>query len=169
MIPTQLVNYLYIYLNRIKYSKIMIDHSEKRLEYLCDIIPQLLSSIDEKSFTFKPSTDKWSKKEIIGHLIDSAANNHQRFIRCQFEDNPVISYDQNKWNAFSHYQQMPKEQLIDFWKHYNKHLAALIKLIPHECLQRTCKMKEGNVLTLEFLITDYVEHMEHHLKQIVSY
>ena len=147
----------------------MIEVVSGKLEYLCKFIPPLLSSIDEKAFAFKPAENKWSKKEIIGHLIDSAANNHQRFVRGQFEDNPAISYDQNKWNEVSHYQLMPQEQLIEFWKHYNKHLAALIKLIPAKNLQRTCKMKDGQALTLEFLITDYVDHLEYHLKQIVSY
>ena len=63
----------------------MIDNAIKRLEYLCDVIPQLLATIDAQSFSLKSNPDKWSKKEIIGHLIDSATNNHQRFVRGQFE------------------------------------------------------------------------------------
>lgn len=74
----------------------MIETSIARLQILCDTIPDLLLNIDEIIFSEKPSNNKWSKKEIIGHLIDSAANNHQRFVRAQFEDLPSIAYDQNK-------------------------------------------------------------------------
>ncbi len=147
----------------------MIDEAIGRLAFLCTRIPPLLMEIDEPAFSLKLSPVKWSKKEIVGHLIDSATNNHQRFVRGQFEDNPAISYDQNKWNECSYYQQMTKGNLIDFWTNYNEHLLELIRLIPKENLQRTCTMKDGSLATLEFLIKDYVDHLEHHLRQMVWY
>lgn len=64
----------------------------KRLEYLCATVPGIISTIAETEFCFKPLPEKWSKKQILGHLIDSAANNHQRFIRIQYEQEPVIFY-----------------------------------------------------------------------------
>jgi hypothetical protein len=147
----------------------MIQKAIDRLEYLCETIPALLKDIDDKSFSEKPLPDKWSKKEIIGHLIDSATNNHHRFIRCQFEYKPTIWYDQNNWNMYGHYQLMDKLQLIKFWTSYNIHLVEIIKLIPIEKLKRICVMKDGSELTLDFLINDYVAHLEHHLKQVISY
>lgn len=71
-----------------------------------EIIPPLLTAIGEPAFSTKPAPEKWSKKEIIGHLIDSATNNHQRFVRAQFEPTPQIYYDQNKWNEYSYYDRM---------------------------------------------------------------
>lgn len=139
-----------------------------RLKYLCKIIPELLMKVDENNFSEKIRPEKWSKKEIIGHLIDSATNNHQRFVRGQFEDKPNIVYDQNNWNKYNFYQQIDKEQIIDFWTIYNKQILELIKIIPNENLQRECFVGEKS-LTIEFLIIDYVEHLEHHLKQVVSY
>ena len=147
----------------------MIDEAISRLTFLCNAIPPLLNAIEEPAFSLKQSPARWSQKEIIGHLIDIATNNHHRFVRGQFEDSPVIAYDQNQWNEYSYYQQMTKETLIDFWTIYNKHLVELIKRIPKDTLQKTCKMKDGSLATLEFLIKDYVEHLEHHLKQIVLY
>ena len=146
----------------------MIDSAIKRLEYLCEVIPQLLATIDEQSFSLKSSPDKWSKKEIIGHLIDSATNNHQRFVRGQFENKPTIIYDQNKWNEFGFYQQISGQQIIAFWTAYNRQLIELIKHIPKENLQLECLVGD-KLLTLDFLINDYVEHLEHHLRQVVSY
>ena len=146
----------------------MIDDAIKRLEYLINTIPPLLKTIDEASFSSKPQPHKWSKKEIIGHLIDSAANNHQRFIRVQFEDEPSISYDQEKWNQHGFYQEIDGDQVITFWTVYNKQLLELIRHISPASLQRKCRVKD-EVLTLEFLIHDYVEHMEHHLRQVVTY
>lgn len=147
----------------------MIEFAIKRLEYLCDIIPQLLTEIDEQTFSVKPNPNKWSKKEIIGHLIDSATNNHQRFVRGQFEDVPKIVYDQNKWNEFNFYQKMDGQQLISFWTIYNRQIAELIKNIPEENLNKECKSGDDKNLTLDFLINDYVEHLEHHLRQVVTY
>ena len=146
----------------------MITDAIDRLKYLCKIIPELLMNIDENNFSEKIRPEKWSKKEIIGHLIDSATNNHQRFVLGQFEDKPNIVYDQNNWNKYNFYQQIDKEQIIDFWTIYNKQILELIKIIPNENLQRECFVGEKS-LTIEFLIIDYVEHLEHHLKQVVSY
>lgn len=146
----------------------MINESINRLAYLCDIIPSLLRAIPAAEFSFKPSPEKWSKKEIIGHLVDSATNNHQRFVRGQFEATPTIVYDQNKWNQYNYYQQIDAQQLIDFWTLYNRQLIHLMQHIPEKSLQRGCKTSD-QVLSLEFLIQDYVVHLEHHLKQIVAY
>ena len=139
-----------------------------RLEFLCKTIPGFLIGIEDKIFNEKVKPDKWSKKEIIGHLIDSATNNHQRFVRGQFEEKPKISYDQNQWNNYNFYQQIDRYQVINFWTAYNRQLLELIKRIPQENLQRECVVGE-QLLTLEFLIIEYVEHLEHHLKQVVSY
>jgi hypothetical protein len=142
--------------------------SIKRLQFLCDTLPDLMNQMDDATFSKKDDPNKWSKKEILGHLIDSATNNHQRFIRAQFEHNPEIVYDQVNWNRFSYYQQMNSRELIQFWLSYNKHLISLIKNMPKESLTRTCSVA-GDLLTLEFLIKDYVVHLEHHLKQITRY
>lgn len=147
----------------------MVESAIKRLEYLCDIIPQLLTKFDEQTFSKKPAPGKWSKKEIIGHLIDSATNNHQRFVRAQFEDGPKITYNQNKWNEFNFYQKIDRQQIISFWTIYNRQLAELIKNIPEENLSKECKSGDDKNLTLDFLINDYVEHLEHHLRQVVTY
>lgn len=146
----------------------MVEKAISRLNFIIDKVPNILTQISEEKMSEKPSPNKWSRKEIIGHLVDSATNNHQRFIRGQFEDVPEISYDQNKWNEYSFYQQIDSKQIISFWTIYNKQLIEIIKRIPIENLRREIKIGE-NLLTIEFLIVDYVEHLEHHLKQIINY
>lgn len=146
----------------------MIEKAINRLNFILDKVPDILLQISEEKMADKPSLDKWSKKEIIGHLIDSATNNHQRFVRGQFETVPEIRYDQNKWNEYSFYQQMDSKQIISFWTVYNRQLSEIIKRIPAENLKREIKVGD-NLLTLEFLIADYVEHLEHHLKQVTDY
>jgi hypothetical protein len=147
----------------------MTKNSISRLQYLIDTIPSLLTEIEEIKFSEKQNLEKWSKKEILGHLIDSATNNHQRFIRCQFENIPKIIYDQNNWNKFNFYQQIDKNQIIQFWTIYNKQLVHLIKNIPNENLLKECKTSDDKNYTIEYLISDYVEHLEYHLQQIVEY
>jgi hypothetical protein len=147
----------------------MITSAIDRLKHLCKTIPSLILQIPEADFKAKPRPDKWSKQEILGHLIDSATNNHQRFIRVQFEDMPFIKYDQDQWVAMSHYNELPMEEVLEFWKRYNLHLVEIMKRIPHESLSRFCNTGGENPVTLEFLVNDYVVHMEHHLKEIVQY
>ncbi len=124
-------------------------------------------NISKQDFNHKNSPGKWSKKEILGHLIDSAANNHQRFIRAQYEKVPVIVYDQNKWNELNNWQDADSRHLINFWMMYNHHLISVIKNIPEEKLKLECKTSGDKNVTLEFLVIDYVEHLEHHLNQII--
>ncbi len=146
----------------------MIEQAINKLSYIVDKLPNQLLEISEEIMSEKTSTSAWSKKEILGHLIDSATNNHQRFIRGQFENIPEIQYDQNKWNECSFYQQIDSKQIIQFWTIYNKQIIEIIKRIPIENLKRQIKVS-NHLFTLEFLIADYVEHLEHHMKQITSY
>ncbi len=146
----------------------MVETSIRKLKFLCDTIPSLMMQIPEVEFSSKPIPAKWSKKEIVGHLIDSATNNHQRFVRAQFEQKPTISYNQNEWNKFNFYNQIDSTQLINFWTVYNKHLLTIIKLIPKESMIKECNTGQNNI-TLEFLFDDYVNHLEHHLNQIIKY
>jgi hypothetical protein len=140
-----------------------------RLKQLLEVIPNMLLQLPEDEFSAKANADIWSKKQILGHLIDSAANNHQRFIRVQYESALTIVYDQNKWNALNHYQQLDSKHIIHLWTLYNKHLLEVIKRIPAENLTGECNTGDDKPLTLQFLIDDYVVHMEHHLKQILAY
>lgn len=140
-----------------------------RLQYLCDNIPPVLRNIPEEDFSRKPKPEKWSKKQILGHLIDSAANNHQRFIRVQYEEMPAIVYNQNKWNELSHYNEKDSDQLIQLWTLYNQHLLYIIQNIPEKNLERKCNCGEPAPVTLQWLIDDYVKHLEHHLHQIIEY
>jgi hypothetical protein len=146
----------------------MIDSTLQRLNYLCDIIPPLLRKKSEPEMSHKPSPLKWSKKQILGHLIDSVANNHHRFVRGQFEQEPEIFYDADLWNSHGYYNSVNAGQLVSMWEAYNRQIAALVSSIPPAKLQNKVRTgKESH--TLDFLIKDYVVHLEHHLHQLVEY
>lgn len=139
----------------------------ERLQYLITSVPAKLLAITEEDFTFKPSPEKWSKKEIIGHLIDSVTNNHHRFVRIQFEDDvPTMEYKQNEWNVASRYNDIDSIHLVNFWVMYNQHLIEVINRIPQTDLQRRVNIGGDAPITLYQLISEYTDHMEHHLKQI---
>ncbi len=146
----------------------MITETIKGLEQLLHFAPAALLAIPESEFSDKPYPDKWSKKEILGHLIDSAANNHQRFIRARYEDIPTIVYDQDRWNEFNYYATLSQEHLVTFWTAYNRHLLELIKRIPEAEWSKKCNNGSAENKTLGWLIDDYLVHMEHHLVQIID-
>src|ERR1043165_4573405 len=98
----------------------MIENSILRLRWICDNVPAKLLSLGESKLSASPAPGKWSGKQVMGHLIDSATNNHHRFVRGQFETLPRISYKQDEWNACSYYQEIHADKLIRFWEAYNR-------------------------------------------------
>jgi hypothetical protein len=137
-----------------------------------------LLGISENDAGRRPSPGKWSPKEIIGHLIDSAANNHGRFVRAQLTDDMVFrGYDQEAWVRLQRYNERPWTDLVSLWQEYNTHIASVIEGIPperlsllrsthnlHEVAWRT--IPRDQPATLDYFIRDYVGHMKHHLAQI---
>ncbi len=124
--------------------------------------------ISEEEWSHKSFSEKWSKKEIIGHLCDSAFTNIRRFVVTQYKENENIVYDQNFWVKAQNYQNVPTTDLLDLWKSLNYQIVHIVENIPDEALQRTCDTTktEPRVYTLEFIIDDYVDHLQHHLKAI---
>ena len=114
------------------------------------------------------SPEKWSRKQVLGHLIDSASNNHQRFVRTQLEDNLMITYAQDNWVAVQDYDNAAIDDLINLWINYNKHLAYIIAKIPEEKYANWCNIGKEQPVTLEWLVKDYVRHLKHHLNQILG-
>ena len=116
----------------------------------------------------KPAPGKWSKQEILGHLIDSALNNLKRFTDAQYAPQPyqVLRYQQDDCVIINRYQQLPLEHLLQLWSLLNKQIFYVVSNIPADKLAYTIITPAGESKTLEWLAIDYVEHMEHHLKQI---
>ena len=126
----------------------------------------------------KPKPEKWSKAEIVGHLVDSAMNNIQRFIRAQHEAAPNLFYNQNEWVRLNHYETVEKEELIQLWALLNRQICRIIKHISAENLESPCYFSEGmpmakvegvvQTVPLRYVIEDYVAHLKHHLGQITE-
>lgn len=139
-----------------------------------------LRNIPEKQSGQKNSPDDWSAKETIGHLIDSAANNHQRFVRAQFTDDLVFSgYEQDQWVSSQKYQDESWSEVIKLWSSYNLHLVHIASAIPENVLTRPRSrhsldqiafnlVDKNDPATLEYLIRDYLDHLRHHLNQIFA-
>ena len=124
-------------------------------------------SLGEADVTRGRGSGKWVKKEILGHLIDSAANNHQRFVRAQFAD-PFIwpGYDQRAWVPVHRYRERPWAELVDLWVALNRHVAAVIEAVPAHKLQTTCRIGDSEAASLDWWMRDYLRHLQHHLAQL---
>jgi len=109
-----------------------------------------------------------SRKQILGHLIDSATNNHQRFIRMQLTPELQFpGYEQNAWVKLSHYEAPPWRELVILLAAYNRHLADVMEHIAPETLGHIWDYRGEGRYDLEFVVTDYVVHLRHHVEQIV--
>jgi hypothetical protein len=139
-----------------------------RMETLLNIIPPLVRMMDDGMLHKPGHPGKWSPLQIIGHLIDSAANNHQRVIRSQYQHSPDISYDQVAWNRLGHYDKMDRENLLQLWVSYNRHLVHLFRQLSPTDRTRTYRVND-TVYDLDHLATDYLAHLEHHLHQFLTY
>lgn len=141
--------------------------------------PRLEALSDEESA--RPlAKGKWSPREIIGHLIDSASNNHQRFVRAQFQEDLIFpGYAQEDWVRVQAYNDAPWKELVTLWRSYNLQLARVMAAVPEET--RTREHTRHNLhsigwqvvpaaepATLDYLMSDYVGHLENHLRQILG-
>ena len=111
----------------------------------------------------------WSRLEILGHLIDSAANNHQRYVRVQAVDELRFpGYDQEAWVACQDYRSCEWAGLVDLWVAYNRHLAHVLDAMPPAKLDAHCRVGESQAGPLRELVDQYLEHTRHHLAQLSS-
>lgn len=112
---------------------------------------------------------KWSRKQLLGHLIDSAANNHQRFIRAQLDGPKAFpGYEQESWVERNGYSEAAWNDLVALWQAYNLHLLRVLARIPAERLDVACTVGGSEPMTLGFIAEDYVRHLKQHLQQMFS-
>lgn len=139
----------------------------------------VLMSISVAKQIRKPALDKWSPKEIIGHLIDSANNNHRRFVRAQWQsDLTLLGYEQVEWVENQNYQEAEWKPLITLWQTYNLHLVHVMKMTSPDQMKHIVrglnlgyikpKIPATDPATLEQLMKDYIAHLKHHLTQILQ-
>jgi len=131
---------------------------------------KLFAGVDERRTTVCPDTGTWCAREVLGHLIDSACNNHRRFVVAQAGDlTRFDGYDQNAWVARQRYREVPWRDLVALWTAYNRHLAHVIAVTPAAALACTATSPDGTTqISLGFVMEDYVQHLRHHLGQLQS-
>lgn len=142
--------------------------SEKLRMALISALPRL-AAISEDAAGRDRGAGKWVKKEIMGHLIDSATNNHQRFVRAQLTDRLQFpGYEQDAWVRVQAYKSRPWIELVALWEHLNRNLVHIMATFPPSHLTTECVIGGGEPHTVEFLMLDYTDHMQHHLTQIFA-
>ena len=139
-----------------------------------------LEAIDDAASARRPAPDRWCAREIVGHLIDSAANNHGRFVRAQLTDDLVfVGYAQDEWVALQGYREASWRETVALWASYNRHLSRVMSRVSPEVAARPRPRHNLHELawgavpadgpaTLAWFMEDYVAHLEHHLRQVWS-
>lgn len=138
-----------------------------RLLLIVDQAFPALSQVETASTDLPVKAGGWTRKQMLGHLIDSASNNHQRFVRASLQNELNFpGYDQNGNIRMQQFQTAAWDQLVALWAAYNRFLAHVIAHLPEGKLQTTCRIGAEKPVTLEFLAKDYVAHLSHHLNQM---
>ncbi len=128
-----------------------------------------LRLLSESEVAASRGTLKWTRKEILGHLIDSALNNHRRFVGAQLGDHSVWpGYDQDAWVHLHRYSGRPWTELVELWIGINRQVASVIEAIEPERLTAIYSLQDCRPATLAMWIGDYLAHLDHHLAQIMS-
>ena len=151
-----------------------------RLRAVIATTEPLLLALSDTQTAHHPRPGKWSPREIVGHLIDSASNNHQRFVRAAWQEDLIFpGYEQDRWVALQDYQHAPWQELVALWATFNRHIARVMAEIPedvrvrprrrhnlHEIAWRIVPASEP--ATLDYFMNDYVGHLEHHVTQLLG-
>src|SRR6185503_6659802 len=142
----------------------------KELKEIVESFSQKFSQISEQDFSAKPNPAKWSRKEVVGHLIDSAQNNLRRFIVGQYDNQPNIVYQQDFWVQTNNYQKTKQVDVIQLWRLINLQIAAVLSSMPKENYSQICNTGKGTpeLRSIEWLASDYVKHMKHHINQVIA-
>ncbi len=131
-----------------------------------DIVP-MLQKLDNADISTRPAPKKWCRKEILGHLIDSACNNQQKFVRMMQQTSLEFpGYLQDDWVDNQNWVAANWQEMIELFAAYNRHIAFLIETIDPKYYANTIMIEGKGPFTLEFILPDYVEHFKHHVKQI---
>jgi DinB superfamily len=141
----------------------------KRLDDHVQQMAGLFEKFSADELVYKSAPGKWSRKEILGHLIDSGINNLKRFTESQFLPQPykVIPYRQDDLVLVNQYQQLPLAHLLHLWSGLNQQIIYAVKKIPIDKFRYVIERYDSKEMkSLGWLICDYVDHMEHHLKQL---
>ena len=141
-----------------------------RLQERLQNMEGIFFSFTEEELRQRPAPGKWSRLEILGHLVDSALNNLKRFTEIQFSPQPytLVPYPQDALVVANQYQELPVQHVLALWKILNQQICYVVEKIPPGML--TCPVRtqyeSNDPGTLGWLIADYVAHLEHHLKQV---
>ena len=134
-----------------------------RFSSLVEKLEGMLLGVDKEITHIRPASDKWSLKEIIGHLIDSASNNHQRFVRLQLGDlQGFPNYDKDLWIAAQKYNAMDWKDITALWSSYNHILLKVIEHMDTNAIGNVWLLDDKE-LSLEFIVNDYYRHLEWHI------
>lgn len=147
-----------------------MEHVIEELNSIVEEFAGKFSQFSESELADKPIPHKWSKKEVIGHLIDSGQNNLRRFIVSQYESVPQkIVYEQDFWVQANNYQLMTGVDVINLWRLVNNQIANVLSAMPMEVYTKTCDTGKDSfqLRTLEWLADDYIKHLKHHLNQVI--
>ena len=130
--------------------------------------PKRMVGIADADAEQKPASGRWSKKEILGHLIDSAANNHQRFVRAQFAARVDLpGYEQEAWVATQAYATESWADLVNLWLLYNRHLLHILRNLPEGTQTNEISIGGKPPVTLQAVAEDYLSHLKNHINQIL--
>lgn len=129
----------------------------------------LLMKLDNADTTERPAENKWARKEIIGHLMDSATNNHQRFVRAALQGSLTFpGYEQVPCVDLQNFREVDWTFLVDLWASYNRFLAHVLSGMPESAAEVTCNIGSNPPATLGWIAADYVAHLKHHLNQVLG-
>ncbi len=148
-----------------------LTESLAQLRQQIDLLTQHWNILTDAELAERPGPGRWSRKETLGHLVDSATNNYRRIVLASLAPPPhqLHPYDQEGWVRVANYQHYPAADLLLLWRSQNQLILHVLRGLPHHLLDNEYLTINGNPTTLHWLISDYALHLEHHVQQIINF
>lgn len=142
-----------------------------RLQYLLQHVPNKIAQVSEVDMSHKPTPQGWSKKEMLGHLVDAALHNLRRFVAAHYMEMPfaITAYEKEALVIANHYQELPTTHILQLWQSINKHIVEVVsRLSAKQLAEEVINPDEFKFLSVEQLLQEYIDHTEQCLKQILQ-
>lgn len=124
----------------------------------------LLRTVDETAGNFRYGPDKWSLKEVVGHMIDTErVFTYRALVFARGDETALPGFDQDRWVTHANYARAPLAGVVDEFEAVRRSTILLLRHLDPEAWTRKGVANGMNWTTRSaaFVIAG---HLEHHIE-----
>jgi hypothetical protein len=128
-----------------------------------DRFARSVASMTEKEAGFRYALDKWSVKELVGHVCDAERIFAYRMLRVGRGDaTPLPGFEENDYVVAARSDDRRMPDLLDEWQAVRSATSALVRALPSEAWANR-GTSNGHPVSTRALLYIVLGHADHHL------